>query len=90
MPYATVTPTDEFDVLPQKTTPMKQYSSARTQAHDTRARANFDIYCQINFIIVTNEFDDPNFAGWLKGVKIGTATLGGQLGVINLQFFLHN
>ena len=65
-----------------------QWSSAQARArkHMTRARAQILISSPVNFIIVTNEFDDPNFAGWLKGVKIGTL-LQAASRVINLQFF---
>ena len=91
MPYATVTLTDEFDLLRQKRLHLNlpQWSSTRARArkHVTRARARKFWYLLLNQLYCHGKRGRwLQFAGWLKGVNIGTL-LQAASRVINLQFF---
>ena len=92
MPYATVTLTDEFDVLRQKRLHLNlpQWSStrARTRKHVTRARAQILISIVKSTLLSRQTRSMTPICGLVKGCQYWYATSSGQQGDQSSVFYL--
>ena len=92
MPYATVTLTDEFDLLRQKRLHLNppQWSSTRARArkHVTRARAQILISIVKSTLLSRQTRSMTPICGLVKGCQYWYATSSGQQGDQSSVFYL--